>query len=170
MLQRVWDAAGGRRVNLLNSLDRSASGYLILYFATVNEDNDVDNGSASIETRGERRRAKKGPTSTLIGAMQSPEAIKTYVAIVHGDRMDKDGNNLTNRGWFAVDNPVKDENGRTFGRAHVTKFRFVAGGKVNLGVPGSDIRDNNGSMEDRVTLVLAGPSTGRWDQIRQHLS
>ena len=60
-----------------------------------------------------------------------------------------DGNDLTNRGWFVVDNK-----GRTFGGACVTKFRFVAGGKVNLGVPGSDIEDNNVGVAERVKLVL----------------
>ena len=128
MLNQVRDATKRRRVNLLHCLDRYVSRCLILSFAADDEDDDVDNGSAYIDTGGERRRSKKGPTATLIGAMYIPEAIKTYIAIVHGDRMNKDGNDLTNRGWFAVDNPFKDENGRTFGGAYVTKFRFVAGG------------------------------------------
>ena len=50
MLQRVQDVTGGRRVNLLNRLDRSASRCLILFFVAIDDDGDVDNGSASIET------------------------------------------------------------------------------------------------------------------------
>ena len=46
----------------------------------------------------------------------------------------------------------------------------MEGGGVNLGVPGSDIGDNNDGVADRVTLVLSRPSMGRWYQIRQHLS
>ena len=155
MLQQVQDVTGRRRVNLLHRLDWAASGCLVLYFATCDEDDDVDNDSASIETGGKRRRDKKGPTVTRIGSMQSPEAIKTYVAIVHGDGTDKNGNDITDRGRFTVDNPVKDENGRMFGGACVTKIRFVAGGKINLGVLGSDIGDKNGGLADRATLVLA---------------
>ena len=128
MLQQVWDVAGRRRVNLLHRLDQAASGFLILSFASGYEDDDVDNNSASIETGGERRRDKKGPKTTFIVAMQSPEAIKTHVYIVHGNGTDKDGNYLTDRGWLAVDDPVKDKNGMMFWGACVTKFRFVAEG------------------------------------------
>ena len=69
MLNQVRDATKGRRVNLLHCLDRYVSRCLILSFAADDEDDDVDNGSAYIDTGGERRRSKKGPTATLIGAM-----------------------------------------------------------------------------------------------------
>ena len=107
MLQQVRDKTGGRRVNLLHRLDQAASGCLILSFAAVNEDNGVANDSVSIENGGKRRRAKKGPTATRIGSIYSPKSIKTYVSIVHGDGTDKDGNDLTDRGWFTVEDPVK---------------------------------------------------------------
>ena len=97
--------------------------------------------------------------------MHIPEEINTYVAIVYEDGTDKEGNDLTNRGWFAVDDPVKDENGERFWWPCVANFRFVAGGGVNLGVPVSDIRDNNGCVADRVTIVLARQPMVRWHHI-----
>lgn len=135
MLQRVRDTIG-RRINLIHRLDRGASGCLLASHAEENCE--------------ELREC----TKTLIEALQSPLATKTYVAIVRGEGVFKD-EDFRQKGWFNIDRPIKDENG--IENSANTAFRFVAG--VN--------RADDGV---RASLVLARPSTGRWHQIRRHLN
>ena len=149
MLQRVRDLVG-RRVNLVHRLDRGASGCLIFSYADEekadDEDSVFDNDSS-------------GATTALIKAMQSPEATKTYLALVNGDGF-RDGEDLTQRGWFDVDEPIKDENGKLIDNS-ITKLRFVA--SVNL--TDKPAQDPAGKW---ACLVLARPKSGRWHQVRQH--
>ena len=88
MLQRVRDALHDidtrsvgeqeqqlpvRKVNLIHRLDRGASGCLLLTYADdVDDDKSVDSNKSST-------------TATLIDALQSPDSIKTYVALVRGE-------------------------------------------------------------------------------------
>ena len=150
MLQRVRDLVG-RRVNLVHRLDRGASGCLIFSYAdgdkaAENDDSVFDNDSS-------------GATTALIEAMQSPEATKTYLALVNGDGF-RDGEDLTQRGWFDVDEPVKDENGILVGDS-ITELRFVA----SVQLTDKPAQDPAGKS---ACLVLARPHTGRWHQVRQH--
>lgn len=136
MLQRTREAVG-ERVNLVHRLDRGASGSLLLTKASSDE-----NGLNA--------------TATLQHAMATT-AQKTYIAIVRGEGIAK-GRDFKEEGWFTVDRPIKDEQGRL--NDAVTRFRFLAG------------QDNGSGTLDRAraSLVLARPETGRWHQIRRHLN
>lgn len=169
MLQRVRDAihdidtraaaangGGGepipmRKVNLVHRLDRGASGALLLTFAdeeTGGSDADsVDSGGSSGN--------KKGDTAQLIGAMQSPDSVKTYVALVRGEGM-LHGEDLKKKGWFEVSRPIKDDSGEL--KDATTLFNFVAG------------QAETSFDRPRISLVLARPKQGRWHQIRRHLN
>ena len=106
MLQRVREAMGGHKVNLIHRLDRGASGCLLLTYR--------DNKSDS--------------TAAMCHAMS--QANKTYVALVRGEGILR-GVDLKTKGWFQIDRPIKNERGH-FHNA-TTFFRFLAGQGSNLG-------------------------------------
>jgi len=145
MLQRVRDATG-RRVNLVHRLDRGASGCLLLSFA--------QNSTSCVATK------------TIIASMQHRDATKTYIALCDGDGT-WNGKNYLTKGWFALEIPVKDEWGKEIKDAR-TNIKFISS-TILPPVDGSDSDGDN--MEGRkVSIVLAQPHTGKWHQIRQHLS
>jgi 23S rRNA-/tRNA-specific pseudouridylate synthase len=146
MLQRVRDATG-QSVNLVHRLDRGASGCLLLAFC------DRTNNNRESESVG------AAATSALMAALKRPEAIKTYVAIVVGGNGTTNANeDLTKRGWFTVNETVMDSHGRP--KQAVTDIRFLAG------TTSQDAMTTGA----KAALILARPHTGRWHQIRQHLS
>jgi 23S rRNA-/tRNA-specific pseudouridylate synthase len=164
MLQRVRDAIHDidtrdiareeekppmRKVNLIHRLDRGASGALLLTYA---DEDDGDDSSSSSSSSSEKI---KGNTAQLIEAMQSPDSIKTYVALVRGEGI-LHGEDLTAKGWFEVSRPIKDESGEV--KDATTLFNFVAG------------QPESSPDRPRVSLVLARPQDGRWHQIRKHLN
>mmetsp|Transcript_13431 Transcript_13431/g.25220 ORF Transcript_13431/g.25220 Transcript_13431/m.25220 type:complete len:497 (+) Transcript_13431:48-1538(+) len=170
MLQRVRDAINDidsklqqermsdstqymRKVNLVHRLDRGASGALLFAFANEDgdggEDDDDDDNSSIV---------LKGATSILIDAMTSPEATKTYVALVRGEGILK-GEDMKQKGWFEVSRPIKDEDGVE--KDATTLFYFVAGQPET---------NENGIDRPRMSIVLARPKQGRWHQIRRHLN
>ena len=161
MLQRVRDGLGGkRRVNVVHRLDRGASGALLFAYA------DEDDEAQDLEDRiargeiGEDQREEWGrgrsATALLAEALSSPESTKTYMALVRGEGI-LSGEDLRDRGWFAVDRPIKDEKGRL--NNATTLFRFVAGQS-----------EDSGTGAPRASIVLARPLTGRWHQVRRHLN
>ena len=149
MLQRVRDLVG-KRVNLVHRLDRGASGCLIFTYAdeekATDDESVLDNDST-------------GATTRLMEAMQSPEATKTYIALVNGDGT-RDGKDLAQKGWFSVIDPVKDENGKLI-EGSQTELRFVA----SFNLTDKAAQDPAGKS---VSVVLARPKSGRWHQVRQH--
>ena len=169
MLQRVRDAIHSidtendtvsdnvkRKVNLVHRLDRGASGALLLAFADdgggyVNDSDDIVYDYTESDL-------KKGPTATLSAAMSQPTATKTYIALVRGEGILR-GENLTEKGWFEVNRPIKDKKGKLHDAT--TCFRFVAGQKADETCPVN---------RPRMSLVLARPHQGRWHQIRRHLN
>ncbi len=153
-----------RRVNLIHRLDRGASGALLLAYADSDDDDEDDeNDKYKHEEkkggRGTEGRKQKGAASSitaqLIKAMQSPNSIKTYVALVRGEGV-LCGEDLTKKGWFEVNRPIKDHNGES--KDASTYFYFVAG------------QAESGLDRPRICLVLARPKQGRWHQIRRHLN
>ena len=157
MLQRVQDETG-RRVNLVHRLDRGASGCLLFAFSETRE----DEGGKKVPC---------GVTKSLIESMQHPEATKTYFALCDGDGS-WNGVNYLDKGWFTFDNPVKDENNKLIENA-TTEFCFAAS---TILPPiddngGASTEADDGNLEARkISIVLARPKSGRWHQIRQHLS
>jgi len=149
MLQRVRDATG-RRVNLVHRLDRGASGCLVFAFAQ-NTTNDA----------GETMPC--GITKTLIESMQMPEATKTYIALCDGDGT-WNGVDYLQKGWFNLGTPVKDEWGKLIDDCS-TDIRFIAGKVLPPIDDGEDDKEGR-----KICIVLTRPSTGRWHQVRQHLS
>ena len=181
MLQRVRDGISSnstfaegkrkRRVNLVHRLDRGASGCLLFAYADddddendgeedssrdeviISSDDDSDNTWSKRSNGSSRRRSS---TAILQAALASPNATKTYIALVRGEGILR-GEDLRARGWFKVDRPIKDERGRL--NNATTLFRFVAGQPY----------DEDNDMP-RASLVLARPETGRWHQVRRHLN
>ncbi|KAL9187288.1 hypothetical protein ACHAXT_001391 [Thalassiosira profunda] len=151
MLQRVRDKTG-RRVNLVHRLDRGASGCLLFSFA---QDVDAEDGE----------KTSCGVTRSLVEAMQSEEATKTYLALCDGDGT-WNGVDYLEKGWMLFDNPVKDEWGKSKEDAR-TSIRFIASALL----PPTDVDNEEFPLEGRkVSLVLARPQTGKWHQVRQHLA
>jgi len=151
MLQRVRDKVGSK-INLVHRLDRGASGCLLC----VKTKSADDSTPCSI-------------TKALIESMQSEEATKTYVALCEGDGS-WNGINYLHKGWFTFDNPVKDENGNLIEHS-VTDLCFVA--STTLPPIKNTSNDTNPDRENegrKISIVLARPKSGRWHQIRQHLS
>lgn len=156
MLQRVRDKTG-RRVNLVHRLDRGASGCLVLSFAQGGDGEESEEGA---------EKTPCGVTKALIESMQSPEATKTYIALCDGDGT-WNGVNYLEKGWFTFDHPVKDENDKLIEDA-TTDICFIASA-ILPPVDGEEGDDSD--LEGRkVSIVLARPKSGRWHQIRQHLS
>lgn len=151
-----------RRVNLIHRLDRGASGALLLTYAECDDEDDEkeeeekkDGSDTDDEKDQKGRPASTSTTAQLINAMQSPDSIKTYVALVRGEGI-LCGEDLTKKGWFEVDRPIKDDNGEL--KEASTYFHFVAG------------QAESGLDRPRICLVLARPKQGRWHQIRRHLN
>ena len=150
-----------RRVNLIHRLDRGASGALLLAYADSDDDDENDNHKHEErkDDSGNEGKKQKGAVSSitaqLIKAMQSPESIKTYVALVRGEGI-LCGEDLTKKGWFEVNRPIKDDNGES--KDASTYFYFVAG------------QAESGLDRPRICVVLARPKQGRWHQIRRHLN
>jgi 23S rRNA-/tRNA-specific pseudouridylate synthase len=129
----VSETRSGVNVNLIHRLDQSASGCLLL-------------SVGSRETEEAAQQEQKAVTTVLMEALQSEDAVKTYVAITVGDTVTPED---IAQGWFEITSPVKDEHGKLRENSS-TLFKFVAG-------------------NEKAGIVLARPKTGRWHQIRQHL-
>ena len=145
MLQRVRDETR-RPVNLVHRLDRGASGCLLLSF----QGNAAGGGDD-----GKQRATSCAVTKTLIESMQSREATKTYLALVDGDGT-WNGVNYIEKGWFAFNNPVKDENSNVIDYAE-TEICFVASSILPPTSNGTVAAvEGNDNMEGRkVSIVLA---------------
>ncbi len=118
-------------------------------------DDDDDNRGGENSDPGSRE-----VTNALINAMQNEDAEKTYVALCDGDGH-WNGINLMEKGWFTINLPVKDENGKL--NDAETDFLFVTG--MTLPTDDDSIREGR-----KVSIVLARPKTGKYHQIRQHLA
>jgi len=153
-----------KRVNLIHRLDRGASGALLFAYADDDYDdynnNTVDNegedrhSSTSLDDKDDGKKSNS-ITTELINAMAHPNTTKTYIAIVRGEGI-LYGEDLTTKGWFAINRPIKDEDGIT--RNATTYVNFIAG------------QAETSFDRPRVSFVLARPQQGRWHQIRRHLN
>jgi len=152
MLQRVRDALGGQRVNLVHRLDRGASGCLLLTYAVADDAANDDNNDESSNFN-------QHATAILSEAMANKTlCTKTYLALVRGEGILR-GRDFKAEGWFVEDRAIKNENGVE--KDATTAFRFVAGQHNDAG---------QSPEKARASLVLARPVTGRWHQIRKHLN
>lgn len=154
---------------------QGASGCLVFSFAQNSENEDGDKLPCSV-------------TKAMIDSMQDPQATKTYLALCDGDGS-WNGIDYLQKGWFSFDKPVKDEFGK-FPRNYeiilqcgMKAFNFLFSTIGNMMEDcRTDIRfiaskmlppteDDPENLEGRkVSIVLARPHTGRWHQVRQHLS
>jgi 23S rRNA-/tRNA-specific pseudouridylate synthase len=161
MLQRVRDTVG-RRVNLVHRLDRGTSGALLFTYAESDDDSSTDELlDHSTSDHDDTTKKRIGPTAAFIQALASPEAQKTYVAIVRGEGI-RYGEDFKTLGWFPVSRAIRDERGVL--NEATTMVRFVAGqAEEEMNHPTSPERP-------RLSLVLARPVEGRWHQIRRHLN
>ena len=121
---------------------------LLFAFAEENKNEDDDKISCRI-------------TRALIGSMQSQNATKTYLALCDGDGT-WNGIDYLSKGWFTFDNPVSDENGKVIEECR-TDLCFIA--SKTMPVPEGDNDEGR-----KISIVLARPHTGRYHQVRQHLS
>ena len=129
---------------LIVILDVGASGCLIFAFAENDKNENYDS---------------RDVTNTLIGSLQSKDAMKTYLALCDGDGT-WNGKKFLDKGWFRMDQPVKDENGKAIHA--VTDICFVSAMTIQS--------DDDLAEGRKIALVLAKPSTGKYHQIRQHLA
>ena len=143
LLQR-GRVAVGQPINLVHRLDCGASGCVLCTFSDKEEET--------------------GATAALQEALR--EAKKTYVALVRGSGV-LYGEDLSSRGWFSIDRPIKDYKGRT--RDATTQFRFVAGTTTDADAPEALVPEG-AATPVRSSIVLARPQSGRWHQIRRHLN
>lgn len=152
-----------KRVNLIHRLDRGASGALL--FAYADEDYDAYSTNTSVDEqedhssklvdKKDNKKSNNSTTTELINAMAHPNTTKTYIALVRGEGI-LHGEDLTAKGWFTINRPIKDEDGIT--RNATTLVKFIAG------------QAETSFDRPRVSLVVARPQQGRWHQIRRHLS
>lgn len=174
MLQRVRQAFGGRRVNLIHRLDRGASGCLLLTFSNdrivdneAKPSNDVkcmdgrDFVSPTSASSNINITRELNTTTVLINAMASSRSPKTYIALVRGSGI-LHGRDLKKNGWFLIERPIKNERGILKNAS--TWFRFIASSQNESCVDGQIV------SQPRACIVLARPVTGRWHQIRRHLN
>lgn len=141
------------RVNLIHRLDRSASGCLL--FAIPPKEEVIANHKNRLSEEEMKERLRQS-TSSLIQALGSPNATKTYIALVHGSG-ELDGEDLRQRGWFSISSRLTDEHDKLNKANATTNFLFLASS--------SKYQDPN----LRATLVLARPQTGQYHQIRKQL-
>lgn len=150
-----------KRVNLIHRLDRGASGALLFAYAdedyddynNTSVDEQEDHSSSSLDEKDNKKSNRI--TTELINAMAHPNTTKTYIALVRGEGILHD-EDLTTKGWFTINRPIKDEDGIT--RNASTLVNFIAG------------QAESSFNRPRVSLVLARPQQGRWHQIRRHLN
>jgi tRNA pseudouridine65 synthase len=110
VLQRLRHQIG-RRVNLVNRLDRGSSGCLLLTYADKPDSVEV--------------------TSTLSEALADKQkSTKTYIALVRGEGI-LHGRDFKREGWFQINRPMKDSKGNE--REASTWFRFLAGQHTESG-------------------------------------
>jgi 23S rRNA-/tRNA-specific pseudouridylate synthase len=155
-----------KRVNLIHRLDRGASGALLFAYADddyddYNNNNTVDNeeddrqSSTALDENKDNSIKSNSITTELINAMAHPNTTKTYIALVRGEGI-LHGEDLTTKGWFTINRPIKDEDGIL--RNATTIVNFIAG------------QAETSFDRPRVSVVLARPQQGRWHQIRRHLN
>lgn len=101
-----------------------------------------------------------GSTASLIKSLASPNATKTYLALVRGAGIFR-GEDYTQNGWFDISRPIKDSKGIL--KNATTSVCFVAGQPEY-------VEEGTGEERPRMSLVLARPRRGRWHQIRRHLN
>ncbi|KAL7560659.1 hypothetical protein ACA910_001341 [Epithemia clementina (nom. ined.)] len=188
MVQRVRRTLGGRRINLVHRLDRGSSGCLLMTFAeegsSIGDDEEDEIFAENDSSLNDVPTQYNNSTHALSVALKRkyPETNKTYIALVRGNGM-LQGRVFAEEGWFKVDRPIRNVRGTV--KEATTWFRFIATGQevadawVAEQLEGSDKKYDSPAealkylsppITIRASLVLARPETGRWHQIRRHLS